>query len=178
MFFAISLVCRTMSSSTRNFKFGPHIVKFSQAFYETPLSVCFVNLKPIVPGHVLVIPKRVCSRFADMTVDEVTDLWTTVHYVGPILERHYGCEALNLAIQDGLASGQSVPHVHVHMLPRKPGDFKRNDDIYEELENQKLDKSYDPAASRSPRTDEMMAAEADILRTLFPPHVGVGRSFI
>lgn len=173
--FCLLLLLSFMSSITsKTFIFGQYVCKHSQVFYESPYSLCFVNIKPIVPGHVLVIPKRVCARFVDMTPDEVTDLWATVHHIGPILERHYSCEALNLAIQDGKAAGQSVPHVHVHVLPRKADDFKRNDDIYEELEKQNLDKfldssaSIDPAADRKPRTEEMMKAEADRLRTLFP----------
>ena len=176
--FTTALLIRgSMSSSSRSgtFSFGPHICKSSQAFYETPLSICFVNIKPIVPGHVLVIPKRVCPRFADLSVEEVTDLWTTVHKLCPVLERHYGCEALNLAIQDGRASGQSVPHVHVHMLPRKPDDFKRNDDIYEELESQALDKAFDPHEERR-RTEESMTEEAMELRALFVAGVPLGRS--
>ena len=161
------------SGAGGTFLFGPHLCKFSQVFYESTLSICFVNIKPILPGHVLVTPKRVCARFSDLTGEEVTDLWATVHRIGPVLERHFGCEALNLAIQDGKASGQSVPHVHVHVLPRKPGDLKRNDDIYEELERQNLGDSLtpgaDPDAERKPRTEEMMAAEADELRALFEP---------
>jgi bis(5'-adenosyl)-triphosphatase len=39
-----------------------------------------------------------------------------------------------VAVQDGRAAGQSVPHVHVHILPRSAGDFERNDDVYHELE--------------------------------------------
>lgn len=174
-----------MSTPSREFFFGPHVCTVQQAFYETPLSICIVNIKPILPGHVLVIPKRVCARFADMTPEEVCDLWTTVHHVGPILERHFGCEAMNLAIQDGRASGQSVPHVHVHILPRKTGDFRRTDDVYGELAAQRLDKAFtgaeaparpksppstaiDPDESRKPRTAEMMATEAQKLRLLFP----------
>jgi diadenosine tetraphosphate (Ap4A) HIT family hydrolase len=163
----VSSVPRAMSSTSASkstFLFGPFTCKSSQVFYESPLSLCFVNLKPIVPGHVLVIPKRVCPRFADMTSEEVQDLWATVHHIGPVIEKHYGCDALNLAIQDGRSSGQSVEHVHVHVLPRKPNDFRRNDDVYEELENQKLD----PDAERRPRTDAEMAEEATTLRALFP----------
>lgn len=163
------------AAAAKTFMFGPYSCKYSQVFYETPLSLCFVNLKPIVPGHVLVIPKRVCARFADMTPEEVHDLWATVHHVGPVLERHYGCDALNLAIQDGRSSGQSVEHVHVHVLPRKPDDFRRNDDVYEELEKQRLDQSLkphgervDPDAERRPRTEAEMAEEASSLRSLFP----------
>jgi bis(5'-adenosyl)-triphosphatase len=50
------------------------------------------------------------------------------------------------------------------MLPRKPGDFRRNDDVYEELETQELDDAF----RRVARTHEEMAAEASTLRMLFP----------
>lgn len=129
----------------------------------------FARLQPIVPGHILMIPKRVVPRLAELTADEVSDLFSCVHHVAPILERNYGAEALNIAIQDGKASGQSVPHLHVHVLPRKSGDFARNDDIYEEIEKQRLDAVHaDPSAVRLPRTLEAMAAEASSLRLLFP----------
>ena len=123
-------------------------------------------MKPIVPGHVLIIPKRVCPRFADLSGDEVHDLFQSVHKITPILENHYGASALNIAMQDGANAGQSVPHVHVHMLPRKAGDFKRNDDVYTELERQNLDKEFtvDPTEDRRPRTLDEMAKEAMILR--------------
>ncbi len=103
-----------------------------------------------------------------MTTEEVSDLFLSVYKISPILENHYQAKALNIAIQDGKAAGQSVPHVHVHMLPRIPGDFKRNDDIHEEIENQNLDKVFDPDIERKPRTLEEMAAEALRLRELFP----------
>jgi bis(5'-adenosyl)-triphosphatase len=70
-------------------------------------------------------------------------------------------------MQDGRAAGQSVPHVHVHILPRRFGDFQRNDDVYEELENQNLDKAITADEDRKPRTMEEMAAEASILASLF-----------
>jgi bis(5'-adenosyl)-triphosphatase len=177
--------------TTTSVKFGRFRLQPSQVFFESDLVLGVVNLKPIVPGHVLVIPKRVVERFGDLTSEEVVDLWTSVHKIGPALEKHHGCSALNIAIQDGVASGQSVPHVHVHILPRKEGDFERNDDIYEQLEVQNLDKvlvstaaaaetlaAEDalPAAKkgegigaeRLPRSPEEMAAEAASFRLLFP----------
>ena len=45
----------------------------------------------------------------------------------------YQSTALTLAIQDGSDAGQTVEHVHVHLLPRRPGDFKKNDDVYEKV---------------------------------------------
>lgn len=49
--------------------------------------------------HVLLIPKRVCARVADLSTDEVADLFAAVHQVGPVLEQRYSCSALNIAIQ-------------------------------------------------------------------------------
>jgi bis(5'-adenosyl)-triphosphatase len=40
-----------------------------------------------------------------------------------------------LIMQDGQDAGQSVPHVHVHVLPRRPGDFHRNDDVYDAIDD-------------------------------------------
>lgn len=100
-------------------RFGPWDLYTSQIFYETSLCYGIVNLKPIVPGHVLIIPKRVCVRIADLTSEEMSDLFSVVQRVGPVIEKYYGGDALNIAVQDGKAAGQSVPHVHVHILPRK-----------------------------------------------------------
>jgi diadenosine tetraphosphate (Ap4A) HIT family hydrolase len=44
------------------------------------------------------------------------------------------CITLTGMMQDGPAAGQTVPHVHIHVLPRKPGDFEKNDDVYDELD--------------------------------------------
>jgi bis(5'-adenosyl)-triphosphatase len=99
--------------------FGPYKLDQGQIFIETYLSIGIVNLKPIVPGHVLVISKRSVPRLKDLTTEEVSDLFATVHKVAPAIETHYGCTSSNIAIQDGEHSGQSVPHVHVHILPRK-----------------------------------------------------------
>jgi len=102
--------------------FGPHTLHPLQVFFESALSIGIVNIKPIVPGHVLVIPKRVEQRIMDLSAEEYKDLFETVRHIAPKLEKHYGAEALNIAIQDGAKSGQSVPHVHVHIVPRKSGE--------------------------------------------------------
>lgn len=112
------------------FRFGPYQCSWSEAFVLTRLSLCLVNHKPLVPGHVLVIPRRVVASFEDLHSDELADLWATAHRVAPVVRDTFGGEALTFAIQDGPAAGQTVPHTHIHILPRKKGDFKRNDDIY------------------------------------------------
>ena len=111
--------------------FGPHLIRASEVFAESQLSLGFVNLKPVVPGHVLFAPRRVVQRFADLSSQEVRDLWSLAQACAPALERHLGATALTFAIQDGAAAGQTVPHVHIHLLPRKAGDFERNDEVYD-----------------------------------------------
>lgn len=174
-------LCRAMAASVvsdhKPFKFGPHTIRGSEVFLTTHLSFAFVNLKPVVPGHVLVSPQRVALRFADLTLEEVTDLWTTAQTVGKTLERHYKADSLTLAIQDGPAAGQTVPHVHIHVLPRHYGDFPNNDDVYDAIDHsedhlashlprvsEKLDLDAKP---RQVRTLEEMAEEAAVLRALF-----------
>lgn len=59
--------------------FGPKItIPGEHIFFQTEKSAAFVNLKPIVPGHVLVVPKRAVPRIHDLSEDESVDLWLSV----------------------------------------------------------------------------------------------------
>lgn len=147
--------------------FGPWACPLLEAFYLTPLTIAIVNLKPILPGHCLILPRRVTPRFKDLTPAEVSDLWQTVHKLATPLQHHFGADALTLAIQDGVDAGQTVPHVHVHIIPRRRGDFKRNDEIYDRLEETDLRRGVDASEEREERSKEEMAREALELRTLF-----------
>lgn len=149
-------------SASRIFYFGPWRLNTSQIFYESALSLGIVNLKPIVPGHVLIISKRVCPRFVDLSVDEVDDLFRSVHKISRVIETQYSASACNISMQDGPDAGQSVPHVHIHILPRRPSDFKRNDDVYEELDQH--DASIDFERERIPRAVDDMAVECTTLQ--------------
>ncbi|WWC87668.1 uncharacterized protein L201_002559 [Kwoniella dendrophila CBS 6074] len=106
-----------------------------QVFYTTLLSIGIVNLKPLLPGHVLILPKRVVPRLSDLNPSEISDLFLTVQHIGKGLEKYYNAQALTVSLQDGKSAGQSVPHVHVHILPRHSTDFNgENDKIYPLLE--------------------------------------------
>jgi len=156
-----------------------HFAKFvvnSQVFYVTPLSYALVNLKPLIPGHVLVCPLRVVPRMSELSAAEVQDLFSTVQQVGRMIERVYKATSLNIAIQDGAAAGQSVPHLHAHIIPRKLADLDHkggSDAIYEMLEGDDgdLGSQYRKRAkfpkpdetSRLPRSDEEMMKEAEML---------------
>lgn len=157
-----------------NMRFGKFVISSDHVFYRSSLSAAFVNLRPIVPGHVLVVPKRIVALTEDLTEGEYVDLWQAVRVVQSILKKKCRATAFNVAVQDGLAAGQSVSHVHVHVLPRTEGDFTRNDDVYGELQDwapcealalnkPKLDVPED--ADRRDRTYAEMAEEASIYRS-------------
>jgi bis(5'-adenosyl)-triphosphatase len=91
-----------------------------QCFFVSPggCSLATVNLKPLLPGHVLVIPKRAAATLKELSSDELADLWATVRCVQRIVKGKLGMLASELGIQDGRDAGQSVPHVHIHVIPR------------------------------------------------------------
>ncbi|KAF9531982.1 diadenosine 5',5'''-P1,P4-tetraphosphate asymmetrical hydrolase [Crepidotus variabilis] len=154
----------------------------NQSFYRAAKTFAIVNLMPIVPGHVLVVPNRVVPRLSDLDDEELGCLMRSLKRVGSVVEKAYGGDSLTVALQDGVAAGQTVPHVHFHIIPRKnEGDpFKdRNDMIYPEIErneraiesrlNQGEPKTIqvDPSAGMKPRTQEDMEKEATWLRSFF-----------
>ncbi|RPA80912.1 HIT-like protein [Ascobolus immersus RN42] len=159
--------------------FGPFTLKPSQIFHRTALSLCLVNLKPLLPGHVLVIPKRVVPKTTDLTPAEITDLFQTVQVVQNALIKAYKAEGFNIAIQDGPVAGQTVPHVHVHVIPRHKGDVPE-DAIFTMLESRdgdigaQMGKKQEGVQKfpvfkeeRRPRTDGEMGEEAKWLEGFF-----------
>lgn len=145
-----------MSTQAGTFVFGQWNPSVRQIFHQTALSRCLVNIRPVVPGHVLIIPHRRTSKFAQLTPEEVSDLWVTAQKTGVVLEKHYGTDSLTFAMQDGPGSGQTVDHCHIHIIPRRKGDFEPNDQVYRALE-----------ADRKNRSAEEMEREADELRQAF-----------
>jgi len=145
-----------------SYQFGQHQVSSSHVFYRTPLTYAFVNRKPVLNGHVLISPIRCVARISELDSAEVADLFRVSQHVASVIENHVGTSSATLAVQDGPDAGQTVQHVHVHILPRKPGDFKRNDDVYEKLEEHDKDvEDYEW------RLDDDMAKEAAQYRHLF-----------
>ncbi|KAJ8258575.1 hypothetical protein COCON_G00175870 [Conger conger] len=115
-------------------------------------------------ADVLVCPLRVVERFRDLHPEEVADLFKTTQRVADVVETQFQGSSLTIAIQDGPEAGQTVKHVHVHVLPRRAGDFERNDSIYDELQKHDREDEDTPAQWR---TEEQMASEASTLRKCF-----------
>ena len=122
---ALSLSMATTEVSSGDMKFGRFLIPNNSIFFRSSKSAAFVNLRPIVPGHVLVMPERIVPTMDELTEEEYVDMWKSVRIVQAALRKQYDATAFNVAVQDGRAAGQSVPHVHVHILPRKVSREKR-----------------------------------------------------
>ena len=87
------------------------------------LCAAFMDIRPVNPGHVLVVPRAhaaLLSELDEVTVGRVLQVAQRVDVV--LRASGIKCEAVNLIISDGAAAGQEVPHVHLHVIPRFRGD--------------------------------------------------------
>ena len=77
---------------------------------------------PVSKGHTLIIPKRHVSSWFDTSADERIALFTLLDQAKLILDNEFKPDSFNIGINDGVAAGQTVPHLHIHLIPRYKGD--------------------------------------------------------
>ena len=77
---------------------------------------------PVSPGHTLIIPRRHVASFFEVTDAERTDLMALLAAARDDLDRQFGPAGYNIGINDGTAAGQTVSHLHIHLIPRYDGD--------------------------------------------------------
>ena len=78
---------------------------------------------PISPGHTLIIPKRHIGSFFELEFDERQDLLNLLDAAKKILDAEFEPNGYNIGINDGPAAGQTVPHLHIHLIPRYTDDL-------------------------------------------------------
>jgi len=89
---------------------------------ESAYAVALRDAFPVSPGHTLIIPRRHVASFFDVTDAERSDLMSLLAAARDDLDREFRPAGYNIGINDGAAAGQTVPHVHVHLIPRFAGD--------------------------------------------------------
>jgi diadenosine tetraphosphate (Ap4A) HIT family hydrolase len=77
---------------------------------------------PVSPGHTLIIPRRHVASIADATSGEMRSLWSLLAEARRTLDETLKPSGYNIGINDGVAAGQTVMHLHVHLIPRYAGD--------------------------------------------------------
>ena len=88
---------------------------------ETEKSLAFIDAFPLTKGHSLVIPKNHYEKVQDISTDDNADLFETVRKVIKKVDKI--SNATLLAVHNGKESGQEIPHVHVHLIPRSAEDL-------------------------------------------------------
>ena len=78
---------------------------------------------PVSPGHTLLIPRRHTGSFFDLSEQERSDLLALPERVKLVLDEEFEPQGYNIGINDGAAAGQTVQHLHVHVIPRFEGDL-------------------------------------------------------
>ena len=92
----------------------------SKILVETESCIGFLDAFPLAKGHALVIPKNHYEKIQDLPTDINTDMFSTVHSLISKVDSLTG--ATLVAVHNGKQSGQEIPHVHVHLIPRSKDD--------------------------------------------------------
>jgi diadenosine tetraphosphate (Ap4A) HIT family hydrolase len=95
----------------------------SSLAYEDAHVIAFMDIRPLTPGHVLVVPRVHADCLEDLDEEVGAGLFRAGHRLARALRRSaLPCEGVNLFLADGEAAFQEVFHVHLHVLPRTAGD--------------------------------------------------------
>jgi len=93
-----------------------------RVFLETDSAVAFYDAYPISKGHALVVPKVPVVSVFEFDSDLQAAIWETVRLTREFLEDEFHPDGFNIGINDGQAAGQTIPHAHIHIIPRYKGD--------------------------------------------------------
>lgn len=91
---------------------------------ESELAVAFKDAFPVNPGHTLIVPRRHVAWLFDLDPDEQEALWRLLPEVKQRLDARHSPAGYNIGVNVGAAAGQTVGHVHIHLIPRYAGDVE------------------------------------------------------
>lgn len=94
----------------------------SRIIAQNDLVMAFYDGFPVNPGHTLVVPMRHVANYFDLKSEEKKALWEMADYCKTILDNHFTPSGYNIGINIGVTAGQSIPHVHLHLIPRYNDD--------------------------------------------------------
>lgn len=97
--------------------------RISRATRSNACAVSVEDAFPVAVGHTLIIPRRHVARISELTSEEVSGLFALVQPVVSALEKQTKAAGFTIGINDGLIAGQTIPHLHLHIIPRHPGDI-------------------------------------------------------
>jgi bis(5'-adenosyl)-triphosphatase len=94
------------------------------------------NISPLLPGHSLIVPEHHAGSLFDLSEDEISRFFAFARKVTHFLMQVYNAEAFDWSLQEGEIAGQSVEHLHLHIIPRTSGDLPEGVEWYSLLYGQ------------------------------------------
>lgn len=91
---------------------------------ESATAFAMFDKYPVSKGHALIIPKKHCADYFDLTFREQSACMFMLNIVKEIIKNKFNPDGFNVGINVGEVAGQTVPHVHIHLIPRYKGDVK------------------------------------------------------
>lgn len=89
---------------------------------ENELAFVIRDSYPVSPGHTLILPKRHLASLWQTTTEEQLALWQLLSQAKVQLDEEYQPAGYNIGINDGVQAGQTILHLHIHLIPRYQGD--------------------------------------------------------
>lgn len=118
--------------------------------YQNIQVMAFLDINPVSPGHLLLIPKEHYDQIQNVPADVCGQLLSCIPALGQALLDITGASGFNVLINNGREAGQLVPHVHAHLIPRRPMDdlgFRWPAGKYDEGQAQELLTAFHKAIS-------------------------------
>ncbi|MEP9391715.1 HIT domain-containing protein [Gordonia sp. VNQ95] len=95
----------------------------ARQIYADDHVVAFLDIRPIMRGHTLVVPRTHSDGLADLGIDDGARMWAAGRRIAAAMKvSDLGVDGINLALNDGSSAFQTVFHTHLHVLPRADGD--------------------------------------------------------
>ena len=91
--------------------------------YEDERVLAFLDIHPSAPGHTLIIPKVHEERIEDLSEEEAEAIFKVLHRLTGRIQAAVDAPSSTIGLNNGPESGQEVPHVHIHVIPRFRGDM-------------------------------------------------------
>lgn len=92
---------------------------------ENDIAYAMYDKFPVCNGHTLLIPKRHCADYFELTREEQATCWRMVNELKNFLKDKFHPDGFNIGINVNEAAGQTIPHVHIHLIPRYKGDVEQ-----------------------------------------------------
>lgn len=104
-----------------------------KSFFSTAEFSAIYNIAPVLPGHSLVIPNQHYQSLDELPDNVLGEMMVFARKITAVLKTVFNCDGFDWTIQDGVSAGQTIPHLHLHIIPRKPQDLPEGNEWYSKI---------------------------------------------